>query len=117
MNSVRLAVSDVDTTEAIITFLASANAVIFGRMIYKGVKAALAGVTRREADVLTSTLQQRDDVLARLQAAERERDMYMRQVARRDYVLLRNGLQIPDDGQDAMRGAKGQDQHDGRHSL
>lgn len=84
----------------IIGLVLSANGVFFVKELINTVRAWRAGASERARDLLMETLMQLERCNHERDRASKERDTYLRQVGKRDYLLLVNGLAIPEDGHD-----------------
>lgn len=86
-----------DNLPVIIGIVLSANVLVFIREMVAAVQAWRKGATERAKDLLMETLVQLERCHSDRDKALTERNTYLRQVASRDYLLLRNGLKVPKD--------------------
>ena len=86
-----------DAVTALLTLLTSATVLSLGRMVWKGVKKMRTGAPMGEKDIFTEMRTQRDEALDENELLRTERDQALRMVARRDRVLIVEGVDIPDD--------------------
>jgi len=86
-----------DAITALLTILTGTTVVSLGRMVWKGVKKMRSGAPMSEKDIFDSMRVQLNEALDENELLRTERDQALRMVARRDRVLIVEGVDIPDD--------------------
>ena len=68
------------------------------RDVFKNWRWWRKGASQREKDTIAYTAHQLERCNEELDETQIERDHYLRQVGRRDHIILSNGLRVPHDG-------------------
>lgn len=84
-----------DNLPVIIGIVLSANVLYFIREMVIAVQTWRKGASERARDLLMETLAQLERCHNDRDKAQTERDTYLRQVGRRDYILLAHGIEPP----------------------
>lgn len=106
-----------DNLPVIIGIVISANGLYFLKEIIDAVRAWRKGASDKERNILLDTLAQLERCNQDRDTAADERDRYRQQVGRRDFLLLRNGIDPPNDSGSAETAGTRTAVDDGRNPV
>lgn len=87
-----------DNLPVIISIVLGTTFLTWLRDIIDLIRAWRRGASEKERNLLKDALSQLEDCRGDLEETEDERDAYRRQVGRRDFLLLKAGIEPPNDG-------------------
>lgn len=91
----------------ILALILSGPVLIFIRDMVGMFRTWRKGASEKEKNILTDALTALDRCHHERDAASNERDAYRRMVGRRDYLLLKHGIKLPNDNGGAEDGSDG----------
>lgn len=89
-----------DNLPTILAIVLSATVLNWLRDVWAAFWTWRKGASKKGENILIQTLAQLERCNHDRDIAEDERDLYRQQVGRRDYLLLKHGIELPDDGVD-----------------